>query len=195
MIIAVSENGGGSRMRYFTSDQHFFDTDIMAYSDRPYRTAQEMNEDMIKRFVRKTVDASEIYIMGDIFGSHQPNSPYSSCKSVMDRLGIGSRPFHLILGNHDNLPPEEYREMGFRSVKKLEFIEIGGLRFMLTHDPCMIQPRNTLAICGHIHTLFSENWQPERNTYTVNVGVEMRNYEPVSEREILETVMRSEYRR
>jgi calcineurin-like phosphoesterase family protein len=154
-----------------------------------------MNEDMVRRFVTKTKEADEIFIIGDIFGNRHPDSPHSTCGRLMNTLGIGLRPFHLILGNHDSLEIETYREIGFRSVKRLGSVDINGLSFMLTHDPCMVQARDTLAICGHIHTLFSENWQPARNTFTINVSVEMRNYEPVSEEEILETVMKSGYKR
>ncbi|MDR3230392.1 MAG: metallophosphoesterase family protein [Synergistaceae bacterium] len=180
-------------MRYFISDLHFYDSGIMAYAERPYGTIEEMNDDLIARFTNKTRDASEVWILGDIFGGRQPDSPYASCRELMRALGITSRPFRLILGNHDHLTPAEYEEIGFRSVKGQEFIDMDGMRVMLTHDPCMVQARNTLAICGHIHTLFSENWQPARNTYTVNVAVEVRNYEPTSEREILELIRRSEY--
>jgi calcineurin-like phosphoesterase family protein len=147
-----------------------------------------MNDDLIARFTDKTREASEIYILGDILGGCCPDSPYPLCLNVMRRLGIDSRPFHLIQGNHDTLSHEEYGKIGFQSVKKLEFIEIGEREVMLTHDPCMVQPRNTLALCGHVHTLFSENWQPLRNTYTINVSVEVRNYQPVSEAEILAIV-------
>jgi calcineurin-like phosphoesterase family protein len=182
-------------MRYFTSDQHFFDADILTYCNRPYKSVEEMNCNIIKRFTAKTEDADELYILGDILGSSQPGSPFEMCRSVMEDLGIRKRPFHLVLGNHDNMEADEYIRIGFASVKRLSFINIGGLRTMLTHDPCMIQPADTLAICGHIHTLFSENWQPLSNTFTINVSVEMRNYEPVSEDEILELVKRSSYRR
>ncbi|MDR1943713.1 MAG: metallophosphoesterase family protein [Synergistaceae bacterium] len=181
-------------VRYFTSDQHFFDSDILSYCDRPYENIKAMNDDMISKFVNKTEDASEVYILGDIFGSCQPHSPFAACKSVMERLGILERPFHLILGNHDCLNAEEYMEVGFVSVKRIEFITIGDMKVMLTHDPCLVQPMDTFAICGHIHTLFSENWQPLRNTFTINVSVEMRGYAPVSETEILELAKKSEYR-
>lgn len=180
-------------MRYFTSDQHFFDPDILTYCNRPYSGVEDMNEDMVRRFVARVSDASEVYVLGDIFGSRQPASPLDSCKEIMERLGIMERPFHLVLGNHDLMTEDEYLEVGFASVKRLDFITIGGKRVMLTHDPCMVQPAGTLAICGHIHTLFSENWQPARETFTINVGVEMRNYAPVSEAEILELMERSEY--
>ncbi|MDR3321928.1 MAG: metallophosphoesterase family protein [Synergistaceae bacterium] len=182
-------------LRYFTSDQHFFDSDIITYSDRPYESVEEMNEDMIARFLAKAGDADEVYVLGDIFGSCPPRSPFAACKSVMERLGVHERPFHLVLGNHDHLEPKEYLEIGFESVKTISFTTIGGMNVMLAHDPCMVQPRDTLAICGHIHTLFAENWQPERNTFTINASVEVRNYEPIAEAEILEIVNRSMYRR
>jgi calcineurin-like phosphoesterase family protein len=167
----------------------------MTYCDRPYEDAARMNEDIIRRFRESAGDASEIYILGDIFGVKQPDSPLEACKSVLERMGARERPFHLIVGNHDNMTREEYLEAGFASVKHRDFIRIGDFEFMLTHDPCMVQPKNTLALCGHIHTLFRENWQPERNTLTVNVCVEVRDYKPVSEIDILDIVARSAYRR
>jgi calcineurin-like phosphoesterase family protein len=154
-----------------------------------------MNDDIIRRFAEHTRDASEIYLLGDIFGSCQPEFPRDACISVMKKMGVHERPFHLVLGNHDNLNEAEYLEAGFTSVRTLDFIEIGGFNFMLTHDPCMVQPKDTLAICGHIHTLFAENWQPSRNTFTINVSLDVRDYSPVSEREILDLVARSNYRR
>ena len=183
-------------MKYFTSDQHFFDPDIISFADRPYANPDAMNEDLIARFLAKTRDADEIYILGDVFGSKPPDDQYASAKWAMERLGIKDRPFHLMRGNHDHLTDDEYRKIGFRTVmEKFAFVELGGMQVMISHDPCMIQPRDTLALCGHIHTLFSENWQPARNTFAVNVSVEMRAYEPVSEAEILDIVARSPYRR
>lgn len=180
--------------RYFTSDQHFFDKNIMAAADRPYATPEEMTDDIVARFLAKTADASEIYILGDIFGGAQPADPYRSCGEMLERLGARSRPFHLIRGNHDHLSDEEYLALGFKSVNRIDFIELGGMRAMLTHDPCMVQAKNLLAICGHIHTLFYEVYQEERNTLAVNVGVDLRNFAPVSEDEILEIVGLSPYK-
>ncbi len=183
-------------MKYFTSDPHFFDSDILAFADRPYANPIEMNEDLVARFLAKTQDADEIYILGDIFGSKPPRDHYESTKWVMGRLGIKDRPFHLMRGNHDLLPEDAYRHIGFRTVMtKFAFIELSGLHFMIAHDPCMVQPRDTLALCGHVHTLFSENWQPARNTFTINLSLEVRNYEPLSEAEILALVERSPYKR
>lgn len=183
-------------MKYFTSDLHFFDSDIIVFADRPYENPEAMNEDLIERFNARTHDASEIYILGDIFGGRLPKDQFGSLKSVMDRLGINDRPFHLMRGNHDHLADDEYLKIGFQTIYS-NFVYTGltgGLQVMISHDPCMVQPRNTLALCGHIHTLFSENWQPLRNTFTVNVGVEMRDYAPISEAEILDIIAKSPYK-
>ncbi len=182
-------------MKYCTSDLHFFDSDILSLADRPYANPTLMNEDLVARFLAKTKDADEIYILGDILGGKPLDDPYALTQQMMQRLGIEARPFHLMRGNHDHLTDDDYRRIGFRTVKsKFDFIELGGRRFMISHDPCMVQPRNTLAICGHVHTLFSENYQGARNTFTINVAVEVRHYEPVSEAEILELVEQSPYR-
>ena len=179
--------------RYFTSDQHFFDKNIMAAADRPYAMPEAMTDDIVTHFLAKTVDASEVYILGDIFGSAQPADPYRLCGEMLERLGARRRPFHLIRGNHDHLTDEEYLALGFKSVNRIDFIELGGMRAMLTHDPCMVQAKNLLALCGHIHTLFYEVYQQERNTLALNVGVDLRSFEPLSEDEILEIVRRSPY--
>lgn len=181
-------------MRFFTSDLHFYDCDILTYCDRPYSDAHEMDGDIIRRFADSTKEASAVYILGDFFGVKQPEFPLEACGSLLERMGAKDRPFHLIMGNHDNMDRSEYLRAGFVSAKQLDFIKIGDFEFMMTHDPCMVQPKNTLALCGHIHTLFRENWQPERNTLTINVCVEVRDYKPISEEEILDIVARSDYR-
>jgi calcineurin-like phosphoesterase family protein len=183
-------------MKYFTSDLHFFDADIISLADRPYASPDQMNEDLISRFLARTRDADEIFILGDIFGGRPPEDVYTAAERAMGRLGIKDRAFHLMRGNHDHLTDDEYRKIGFRTVmEKFAFIELDGMRVMISHDPCMVQPRGTFALCGHVHTLFSENWQPERNTFTINMSVEVRNYEPVSEAEILRIAAMSPYRR
>jgi calcineurin-like phosphoesterase family protein len=182
-------------LRYFTSDQHFFDSDIISYSGRPFESPDEMNEAIAQRFSETVRDASEVYIIGDLLGSYRPEFPLDACAFMMERLEIRKFPCHLILGNHDTFPEEEYLSMGFATVKNLDFIEIRGDRVMLTHDPCMVQMENQIAICGHIHTLFSEIWSPMRNTFTVNVSVEARDYRPISEDEFASLLASSQYRR
>lgn len=182
-------------MRYFISDVHFFDEGIIFYCDRPFASVEEMHSALVENFRRKTSGGGEIYMLGDIMGMNGGAAQRDGCLELLKSMGLGTAdmPFHLILGNHDTLPTDDYLSMGFASVERTGRIGIGGFSAMLTHDPCMAQPRNTLAICGHIHTLFDEIYNAERNTLTINVCVERRNYEPVSEKEILEIIKKSQY--
>lgn len=180
-------------MKWFTSDLHFFDSGIIEYAGRPFASAEEMNAALIKNFLERTRGEGEIYILGDIFGMRGcPADAFEQTRDIFRQMGIGERPFHLMRGNHDHLTDDQYREIGFRTVMHgYAHIEACGRRVMITHDPCMVQPRGTAAICGHIHTLFAENWSPLRETFTVNVAVEVRGYAPVSEDEIAALMDRS----
>jgi HD-GYP domain-containing protein (c-di-GMP phosphodiesterase class II) len=68
--------------------------------------------------------------------------------------------------------------------------EIAGYKALLCHDPSVAQRPNTLCICGHLHHLFREHYNSERNILTINVGVDVRGYRPISEDEIAEIIDR-----
>jgi calcineurin-like phosphoesterase family protein len=63
-------------------------------------------------------------------------------------------------------------------------MDVAGHRALLCHDPAAAQRPNTLCICGHLHHLFREYYNAERNILVINVGVDVRGYKPVSEEEI-----------
>ncbi|MDO5562169.1 MAG: metallophosphoesterase [Synergistaceae bacterium] len=182
-------------MKYFISDIHFFDAGIIEYCDRPFASVGEMNDALVEKFNAKVDGKGEIYVLGDIMGMNCAFDKRGECSALLERMGIRNpaTPFHLILGNHDIYPEADYIAMGFVSADKITRVKIGDMTAMLTHDPCMIQPKNTLAICGHIHTLFKEIYNEERNTLTINVSVEERKYEPVSEAEILKIIGGTKY--
>ena len=66
--------------------------------------------------------------------------------------------------------------------------EVAGYKALLCHDPSAAQRPNTLCICGHLHQLFREHYNPERNILVVNVGGDVRGYKPISEEEIADII-------
>lgn len=90
---------------------------------------------------------------------------------------------HLILGNHDELKPFTYINMGFASVHTSLKVRIGDYDAYLIHDPSAwtVLPRDSILVCGHIHGLFKA--LPEQ--MTINVGVDVWNFRPVTEEQIL----------
>ena len=181
-------------MKYFISDLHFYDAGIIYYCDRPFSSVEEMHEKIVENFCEKTAGGGEIYVLGDLVGM---KGGIEKCGPILKKMGIDNprTPFRLIRGNHDLLPDDEYLKMGFLSVEEVARENVAGYDAMLAHDPCMIQPRGTLALCGHIHTLFDEIYNEERNMLAINVGVERRSYAPVSEEEIAEIIKKSRWQR
>ncbi|MCL1941801.1 MAG: metallophosphoesterase [Synergistaceae bacterium] len=174
-------------MKYFLSDPHFYDEGLMKYCGRPFSSVEEMHRAIIDNFKNKVAGAGEIYILGDITGKNGKSLTREDYARVLGEMGINdpNTPFHLILGNHDTLPAEDYMDMGFVSVRAIGDVQIGKFKAMLTHDPCMVQQENTLALCGHVHTLFDHVCNIRRNTLAINMSVEVRDYSPVSEDEVI----------
>lgn len=174
-------------MKFFMSDLHLYDEGLMRNCDRPFVSVEEMHFKIVSNFQNKVNGNGEIYVLGDITGKNCSNLVKNDLTKILVQMGINSpdTPFHLILGNRDVFPVQDYIDMGFMSVKEIDVINIGELVTMLTHDPCMVQQRDTVALCGHVHTLFEYVCNVQRNTLAVNVGVEVRDYTPVSEEEVI----------
>lgn len=190
--------------RYFTSDLHFFDAGIIGYCDRPYLNVDEMHRALSGNFASTTRDADEIYLLGDICaGLSVPeaedgtgmSAAAAHLKEAAALLGAGPesqslKPFHILRGNHDRLPSSVYLEAGFSSIAMRLEMEVAGRKALLCHDPAAAQRPNTLCICGHLHHLFSEHYNPERNILAINVGVDVRGCKPISEEEIADIIDR-----
>lgn len=152
-----------------------------------------MHAALRENFLETTRDGDEIYMLGDICTGlsareHREPVPRSSLREVMNSFGLDDgpdgRPFYLLRGNHDILDPQCYTDVGFRSAAARIETEVAGRRALLCHDPALAQRPNTLCICGHVHRLFREFYNAERNILVINVGVDVRDYKPVSEDEI-----------
>jgi calcineurin-like phosphoesterase family protein len=172
--------------RYFTSDTHFFDDRILKYCDRPFRSVGEMHESFRKIF--RETDADEIYLLGDIcagLSAEEAETARSRLREAADILGLETKPFHLLRGNHDLLPDSFYLEAGFRSVAARLEMEVAGRPALVCHDPAAAQPAGTFCVCGHVHHLFREYRNTERNILAVNVGLDARGYGLVPETEIV----------
>jgi len=159
---------------WFTADQHFWHENILEYCDRPFRTVNQMNEQLIELHnnVVKTNDI--VWMLGDFTlagGNH-----FESVQRLVNRLN-GKK--HLVLGNHDKFKPFTYVGMGFLTVHTNMHLEL--LDIYLTHDPAVANVRrDKLWLVGHIHKLYKH----AKNT--INVGVDQWNFMPVHLDEVLD---------
>lgn len=158
-------------MRYYTADPHFGHYNIIAYCKRPFKNDEEMNKKLIYNYNSILTEKDELIIVGDFcLKSAQHHNFYVS---ILKKLK-GKKT--LIIGNHDELRPRFYLEVGFYSIHTSLEIKINDIDVVVVHDPCFSGiDRSKLFICGHVHDLF----YIQKNV--INVGVDIHNFLPVSE--------------
>lgn len=90
--------------------------------------------------VLKAFDPKKICFLGDLFHSHL-NSEWE----IFEQWVLSySKDFLLIKGNHDIIPPENYRRIGIRYIDRWE-----SGPFTFTHEPEKIS--ESFNVAGHIH--------------------------------------------
>lgn len=152
---------------FVISDTHFNHNNIIKYCNRPYKSVEEMNEDIIKRWNSVVRKNDVVFHLGDL-----GMGDFDTLKSIVDRLN-GRKA--LILGNHDIKRNEKfYLNLGFDKVYK-DFAILGGIK--LSHYPKTLEATDLKNVYGHIHnTEPSEEFNDKRHEC---VSVEKINYTPV----------------
>jgi len=152
---------------FITSDTHFNHKNIIEYACRPFKTIEEMNEEIIKRWNNKIGKGDIVLHLGD-FGMGSKN----------EIIGLKNRlngTIILLRGNHDH---KATREAGFLVVKGS--LEIDNL--ILSHYPLSKEetPKGFINVHGHIHGKESSNG--------INVSMEKTNYEPLELEKLKENI-------
>jgi len=182
-------------MIWFSSDHHFYHTNVIRYCGRPFQTVEEMNEVLVERWNKVVAPTDVVHYLGDFSLARR------AVELFRPRLnGI----IHLTAGNHDHCHPAHakkphkiesmtqwYKDQGFASVELERIIQIGPHTVKLHHMPfagdheaeryTKYRPVDDgkWLLHGHVH----EKWQVLRNM--INVGVDVWDFAPVSEKQIL----------
>ena len=164
---------------FVTSDTHFFHENIIKYCNRPWSSAEEMNEGMIANW-NNVVGSDDIVIhLGDFcFGGRQ------KVESVFNRL---NGEIDLVLGNHDKLKISDYYAIGFHRVYDRPVVYDNF--FVMSHAPLQWIKEGDVYynVFGHVHDM------PLYRTWTKNsccACVERHNYTPILFETIKSTAMR-----
>lgn len=197
-------------MIWFTSDPHYWHTNVIRYCSRPYTDTQVMNEDMITGWNTVVDDSDTVYCLGDFSLAFRAVETYSF------RLK-GTR--YLVPGNHDfchsyhkkSRSPEnrekwlqKYRDYGWIILPEQTTLDLPGLGTVnMCHHPysddnshgdpgyqdkyAKWRPNDDgkILLCGHIH----EKWQTKRSskgTLMINCGVDVHGFKPISTDKIIE---------
>jgi calcineurin-like phosphoesterase family protein len=167
---------------FFTSDTHFYHTNIIKYEDRPFIDSIEMNNYIIDKWNSKVNKNDEVYHLGDF-----AFAPSHKIESLLSEL---NGRIYLIYGNHDKeIKKNKSLQNKFIWCKDYYLFKLKDLRIVLFHYPIAVwdrQHHDSLHFYGHIHNNTKTNHpltQDLKNAY--NVGVDVQNYEPKTIEEII----------
>lgn len=165
---------------FFTSDTHFYHTNIIDFCKRPFKEIEEMNETLIANW-NKTVGPNDIiFHLGDFcLGDSE------KWNRILDRLNGN---IYLILGNHDLRNFRKSYEERFKSVTMQMNIEIQNQKICLNHYPFLCYDgsyNGDWQLFGHVHTNKNNTSNDARRLEILfptqyDVGVDNNNFTPIS---------------
>jgi len=138
-------------MNLYISDTHFGHANCINFDNRPFRDAEEMDAELIRRWNEKVTDRDDVYFVGDL--------AYRSAHAAIWYLAQLRGRKHLVIGNHDRQMLSDPESMRYWvSVDKLLTIEdqINGRKTKVTlcHYPLVAFPGAGLGgyhVYGHLH--------------------------------------------
>lgn len=175
-------------MIWFTSDTHFGHNNIIGYTNRPFVTAQQMEEVLINNINSLVAEKDELYHLGDFCFHSNGKKWESEVNRILAR--IKCKKVHLVCGNHD--PSAEYaknRKTSFATINEYFELSLKGLFYTLPENRRMRKVNlfhypieswssknyGSIHLHGHTHGTLSNFIE---NRY--DVGVDCNNYMPVS---------------
>jgi len=162
----------------FTSDTHFWHSNIIKYVKRPFKNIDEMNETLIRNWNSVVSDNDDVYHLGE-FGFGGPKR----LEQIITRLK-GNK--FLIKGNHDHSRTLKKLEKHFVWIKDVELINVHDRLIWLSHYAHRTWPQKkygTWHLYGHSHGTLS----PAKDK-SLDVGVDIFNYYPIPF-EVIKNVM------
>ena len=159
---------------FFTADTHFGHQNIIKFCDRPYKTIEEMDAEIIRRWNSVVGKNDIIYHLGDF--SYRS----SEFDKYFDQL---NGKIIIILGNHDKLARQNKHKFykaheGFLETKIME------LSFTLCHYAMRTWNKSHYGayhLYGHSHGTLPD----DRMTLSFDCGVDTHGFYPYSLDEVL----------
>ncbi len=175
---------------FFTGDLHFGHANVIAFDNRPFKTVEEMDAKLIRRWNNKVGNGDLTYVLGDMIWKARNDDAPELIKSLNGQI-------ILIKGNHDRFLHNAKAKAALAGIKDYDDICVSledgtKKRVILSHyfTP-MYNGHRYQAIHLHAHSHFTDEADFEvdyakrlnsigcRNEI-YNVGCMYWNYEPVT---------------
>ena len=161
---------------FFTADLHFFHKNIIKYCNRPFSSAEDMYDELIKNWNERVKNEDLVIIIGD-FGFCNATQ-FETLNSHLNGRKI------FIKGNHDSHNVVKTR------INNLVY-EWAGIEMFCVHNPKHHNDKYKINLVGHIH----QHWKVKKikklfrkPVYLVNVGVDVWGFKPILMEEIMREI-------
>lgn len=137
--------------KFYISDWHYNHENVLHFDHRPFKTVEEMNNELIRRWNSVVSNGDIVYILGDMFWCVP-----KIAAPVLKQLN-GQK--FLVRGNHDRWHDAEFDKL---FVKIDEYMEIkdGDKNIVLCHYPIPCFKNHFYGwvhLYGHVHNSFEWN--------------------------------------
>lgn len=134
--------------KYYVADLHLGHFNAMnRFDHRPFKTLDEMDEQIIKNINKVVSPQDELYLVGDI-------SWYSPDKTAELIRKINCKNRFLITGNHDRWAKDSTCKKLFQGIYDLKRVDDKGRIVILCHFPIAVwdqSHRGSYHLYGHVH--------------------------------------------
>jgi calcineurin-like phosphoesterase family protein len=173
-------------MIYFTSDTHFYHSNIINLGKRPFADLDEMHSVLIRNWNSLVSDRDEIYILGDFIHKGDGRQANAILKKLKGKK-------YLIRGNHDKyIDDEDFDQSAFEWVKDYFVFKHNKRKFVLCHYPILEWDgyfSDAIHLYGHVHNSRKDPAQAKRlevlGNRALNVGVDVNDFFPISIEQVL----------
>jgi len=166
-------------MFWFSADTHFSHANMILYANRPFKTVEEMNETLIKKWNDRVKKTDTVFFLGDFCFKNGPNGKKGEGENIKAEEWISKLNGRIVFikGNHDN-------NNSLKTIMTEAVIEIGGHKISLIHNPAHADNNFKFTFCGHVHNKWK--FQATKRNVLINVGVDVWGFQPVSYQKIME---------
>jgi len=164
---------------YFTSDQHWFHSNIIGHCNRPFLSADDMDEYMIQAWNETVKPGDVVYHLGDFAITGYSESKFKPKVEKLLRKLNGNK--ILIQGNHDS--PAVLKAQGWGNIHKMHHVKIDGQKLILCHYAMrtwQFKGSGAIHLYGHSHGNL-----PSLDK-SMDVGVDAMGYKPIKFERIVE---------
>jgi calcineurin-like phosphoesterase family protein len=167
--------------RWFTADTHFDHHNIIRYCGRPFRDTQHMEDELVARWNGRVQPGDRVYHLGDFGWGRDDQLRREQAERILARLNgeVG-----LLPGNHDRRAHRWWPGQVVGNSKSVAALQLDGQSVRICHRPTY-EPTHRIQLCGHVHRAFRSKYWKQYDVRVINVGVDVWDYAPVSEEELL----------